>query len=363
MVSHMNTGAHFITGLSGTTLAEREKQLLAELKPSGIILFAKNIDVSDQKNWPEKLIGLIQSAKDAAEQDSFIVSIDHEGGRVHRLPAPCTRFPAACNWGLRAGEVGAAMAKELHSLGINLDFAPVLDIHSEPLNSVIGVRAFGTSPADVIQSAKDFLNGLQLNGVLGCGKHFPGHGATLADSHFELPVLNSTREELLKRELVPFKALMESNLQLLMTAHILLPRLDREKPASISKIIIHELLRQELGYNQAVITDALEMKALSKFTLETAVQAALEASTDLLLIATPDSELPLEQAARAARHIELTCKKNKELERRIEESKVRLKNLKAFLSDLPKPSSPQPWQKTLGRPEHQQLCSSIEGNK
>jgi len=306
----MNIGDSFIVGLEGPRLTPAEVDQLSWLKPAGIVLFKRNIDLSVGPRWPGVLSALIDEVKEATRRSNLIVSIDHEGGRVHRLPAPITHFPPACEWGDRSQEVGRIMGQELASLGVNLNFAPVFDILVEQSNRVIGDRAFGSYPEIVTERAMSFISGMEEQGVLGCAKHFPGHGATVEDSHFELPVCHLRKDELESSELIPFRKAIASGISLVMTAHVLFPSIDPENPATLSATIINGLLRKELGYNRAVISDALEMKALDGQLPRHAAIKALRAGVDLLLFATPrgsgsdESEvMPLVAAVDAAHEV------------------------------------------------------------
>ncbi|MCC6220004.1 MAG: beta-N-acetylhexosaminidase [Deltaproteobacteria bacterium] len=294
-------GKNFIVGLSGLTLTNREKELLSLLKPSGIIIFSHNID-KDDANWPNKLHLLINTAKEAIGNEHILVSIDHEGGKVHRLPPPVTHFPPARMWKEQCEGVGSCMGLELRALSINLNFAPVLDIHCEPQNQVIGNRAFSDCAEEVGDRAISFIKGMEGEGVLACAKHFPGHGATVADSHFELPVLNVPAPTIYKRELLPFRKAIQRGIHLLMTAHVLYPALDPLNPATTSSIILRDILRGELGFKGAVISDALEMNALSNISAEHLAVSTLRAGVDLLLVAKVDKQLPLEMACELGQH-------------------------------------------------------------
>ena len=184
-------GDHFFVGLRPTTeLDARDRALLADLKPAGVILYKSNFRHGEPyRDWLEGHERLIAAVRRAVGRERLFIAIDHEGGRVCRTPAPITRFSYASDWADRAAEVGRAMGRELASLGINLNFAPVLDIHSNPANPVIGARAFGTTSDAVIGAALAFVAAMQKEGVMACGKHFPGHGDTDKDSHYALPVL------------------------------------------------------------------------------------------------------------------------------------------------------------------------------
>jgi beta-N-acetylhexosaminidase len=215
----------------------------------------------------------------------MFIGIDHEGGRVCRTPAPITRFAYAARWAGQAGAVGHAMAVELASLGVNLNFAPVLDIHSNPANPVIGARSFGTNSEQVIAAGLAFMSGLQSAHVLACGKHFPGHGNTGQDSHHELPVLQEDLAALRARELRPFKAAIAAGIPMIMTSHMLLPKLDPREPVTLSRACNHELLREELGFKGVVVSDDIGMRAVSHlFDDPSAAARLLLAGTDMLVV-------------------------------------------------------------------------------
>src|ERR1700688_4759943 len=201
-------GRHFLIGLQkSVSLTEQDRRLLSALRPTGIILYRENFKHGvPYEEWLPPLRELIESARACVERETLLVTIDHEGGAVFRPPPPITNFGPAAKWASRSGEVGAAMGVELRSLGINLNYAPVVDIHTNPINPVIGSRAFGETPEIVAQAARNFLLTLEREGVVGCPKHFPGHGDTSVDSHYDLPVVRRSLDELRQRELLPFAA-------------------------------------------------------------------------------------------------------------------------------------------------------------
>ncbi|MBL7662618.1 beta-N-acetylhexosaminidase [bacterium] len=282
-------GIHFIIGLSGPALARDEAQILEVLRPAGIIIFSKNLT---QRDWATNLKNLISEVKVLTKRQNLLVSIDHEGGKVHRLPEPATRFPEAWYWDNDTVSVSLAMAKELSALGINLSFAPVLDIHSEPTNPVIAKRAFSDVPQTVARQGLQMLEALEVNGILACGKHFPGHGGTISDSHLELPVVTASEEMLRTRELVPFKAAIQAGVKMLMSAHVCYPAFDANCPATLSRKILNDLLRKELGYKHVVISDAIEMKALDDISREDVARQFLLAGGDMILIGQSDEQSP-----------------------------------------------------------------------
>ncbi|MEH2066787.1 MAG: glycoside hydrolase family 3 protein [Nostoc sp.] len=279
-------GHHLIVGISSNTLCEEDKRTLSELKPIGVIFFAKNfLDGTPYEVWLEKFKELNNQIRQYAERDSMFVTLDHEGGRVVRPPLPITRFPYALLLRSHAYEVAKATAVELKSLGINLSWAPVADIFSHPNNPVIGPRAFGSTPETAAQGACDYYLGLRDSGIIGCAKHFPGHGDTSQDSHIELPILNLTLEELRLRELIPFKSLIEAQIPLVMTVHILFPKIDADVPATLSQAILKNILRKELGFEGVVVSDDLDMKAISDmFTQAGTVERSFNAGCDLFIV-------------------------------------------------------------------------------
>jgi beta-N-acetylhexosaminidase len=196
--------------------------------------------------------------------------------------------------------VGAAVGRECLAAGFNLDFAPVLDVDTNPANPIIGQRAFGTTAAAVIAAAGPFLAGLHASGVLGCGKHFPGHGDTATDSHLELPVVQADPARVRAVELAPFRALA-AELPLVMTAHVLFPALDGERPATLSPTIIGSLLRGHCGFRGVVVSDDLEMAGVAgRYSVRERVRLGLEAGVQLFLVCRREDVLAEAVATAAA---------------------------------------------------------------
>ncbi len=325
-------GRHFLVGLSGETLSAQERKLLKALKPAGVIIFKHNLD-SDLKLWPERLYALLAESRELCQRESFVVSIDHEGGRVHRMLPPVTHFPEARQWQKSSHAVGAAMGKELAALGFNVNFAPLFDVDLEPKNTVINRRAFSSDPAQVAQWGCEFLAGMEGEGVLGCAKHFPGHGATCADSHHELPLLDVDPETLRAREILPFQIAIDNGVSLVMTAHVVYSQLDCHNPATLSPVIGRELLRRELGFCGVLVSDALEMSALSGVGVSEMLSGGLAASVDLLLIAQPRGELPLVVMERFVAKLEKLLSVDSSLEQAFLESSARLTSLERKLKN------------------------------
>ncbi|BAY61487.1 glycoside hydrolase, family 3-like protein [Calothrix brevissima NIES-22] len=295
-------GNHLILGISGTQLSDEDKRALSELQPVGVIFFAKNfLDDATYEIWLQTFRELIDQIREYAERDSMFFSLDHEGGRVVRTPVPITRFPYALSLQSRSRQVAQATAVELQSLGINLSWAPVADIYSHPENPVIGSRAFGTTAETAAKWAREYYLGLQESGILACAKHFPGHGDTSQDSHLELPILHLTKEDLRDRELIPFNALIAEQIPLIMTAHILFPKIDPDVPATLSRTILTNILREELGFSGVVVSDDLDMKAIAeRFTTKGTVAQAINAGCDLFIISRNINSSSLERTYQIA---------------------------------------------------------------
>lgn len=321
-------GNYFIVGLSGTALEESDKRVLGGLKPAGVLLLKRNFDHTvPYKEWISKLKKLLEDVHAYAERDKMIISLDHEGGRVHRVPPPLTLFPEAMQYRYRAAEVAKAMATEIKSIGVNLSWAPVVDIHSNPANPIIGNRAFGTTAQEVADNAIRFTHTLMAEGVLACAKHFPGHGDTETDSHLELPVVNASKQTLEARELFPFKIMAQENVPFMMTAHIIFQAIDSEWPATLSEKILSEILRNKFGYKGIIVSDDLDMKAVSKsFENDETLGKAFNAGCDMFIVARhPDgtSERPLT----LGKFVHECLKKRVLKEERLSESFERIKRL------------------------------------
>jgi beta-N-acetylhexosaminidase len=282
-----SVGDHFIVGLRPTTsLDPLDRALLRDLRPAGVILYKSNFchDLPYEA-WLSNHAKLVSDVREATGRDRLFIAIDHEGGRVCRTPAPMTRYNYARSWGDDAGAVGAAMGEELASLGVNLSFAPVLDIDSNPKNPVIGARSFGATAADVAAKALAFAREMEAKGVRACGKHFPGHGDTQVDSHLALPVIEATLDELRQRELLPFAAAVDAGLGMIMTSHILFKAIDPDWPATLSRKITHDLLREDLGFDGVIVSDDVSMRAVSRlFDNPDMAVNFMAAGNDMLMI-------------------------------------------------------------------------------
>ncbi|WP_434048689.1 MULTISPECIES: beta-N-acetylhexosaminidase [Sorangium] len=278
-------GQLIVGGFDGAEPPARYLRALAEGRRGGAILFRRNVpDVDATARLCQAL-----AAAGGPERPPFI-GIDQEGGRVTRLRAPFLALPPMRSLGelmdiplLR--RAARAVASELRAVGINLNFAPVLDVDSNPENPIIGDRAFGRDPHTVTRAAVAFLEGLQEEGVLACGKHFPGHGDTALDSHLALPTIAHGRGRLDEIELPPFRAASRAGVASLMTAHIVVEALDPGVPATLSRAICTGLLRDEIGFEGVLFSDDLEMAAIAAhYPVEEAATAAIWAGCDALLV-------------------------------------------------------------------------------
>lgn len=278
-----------IAGVPGTTLDKRQLRFLEQSGLGGIILFKRNYQNLAQ------LIELTNAIQKAITAESFEslpawIAVDQEGGRVQRFGEPFTVFPPAAEWGKinspkTCFEAGFVMGKELRAAGVNVDFAPVLDVPTELNKQAIGDRAFSIDPETVAHLGSAASRGLQKGGVLSVIKHFPGHGAVEQDSHMDLPVCHKTAEELELKEWIPFRRALRARCEGVMTAHILYPKIDPDRPATLSRKILQDILRKQLRHSKLIFSDDLEMGAIiKKYSLKDAAFLAIEAGCDQLLI-------------------------------------------------------------------------------
>lgn len=317
-------GQLIIGGFEGTTMTKDAKQMIRDWKLGGIILFANNLETPEQSM--ELLNGIKKENKD--HPLPLFISVDQEGGRVTRLPE-LSHLPTNLQIGQSGNEenaykYGELLANQLHAFGFNMNFAPVLDVNSNPNNPVIGNRSFGDDPQTVSDFGIQMMRAMQDSSIISAVKHFPGHGDTKEDSHESLPVINKTMEELSTLELLPFEQAISNGVDIVMTAHILLPEIDADYPATLSPRVITNILREQLGYNGVVITDDLTMGAITNdYGVADASLLAIQAGVDLVLVAhgpEPIAET-IERIRDAVESGELT-------EERINESVTRIVKLK-----------------------------------
>jgi beta-N-acetylhexosaminidase len=310
-------GQLIVGGFDGETLPARFRDALRARHRAGAILFRRNL--STLEGTRALCAALIEADTDAPP----FIAIDEEGGRVGRLPAPYTRLPpmrslAATSTLQELERVGDQLGSTLASLGFNLDFAPILDVDTNPANPIIGDRAFSADPHEAASRALAFAAGLGRH-VLTCGKHFPGHGDTHLDSHLALPVVDHDEARLRAIELVPFAAACPLRVDSMMSAHIVVNALDRGIPATLSRRVCTTLLRDELGFEGLLFSDDLEMKAVADmFPIEESAVRSIEAGCDVLLIC-KDEDLQ----DRAHRALVLSCERDSSFRERCVEAATR----------------------------------------
>ena len=299
MTTEQKVSQLLVAGIEGTQLGQDAVQAVQDYQVGGVILFGRNVESA----W--QLAELTNGLKDLnGDYTPLFLCVDQEGGRVDRMPPEVDDLPPALDFGAIADAgarmdacfaLGQTLAAQCAAFGFNMDFAPSMDIWSNPENTVIGDRAFGTDAATVTGAANEAALGILSGGVIPVAKHFPGHGDTAVDSHYGLPVVDKTLEELEERELVPFRQAIDTTcvygtygdaaIPAVMVAHILMTQLDPDWPASLSHKVVTGLLREELGFDGVVCTDDLTMGALSEtWGVGEAAVLAVEAGCDLLLV-------------------------------------------------------------------------------
>ncbi|HTR52261.1 MAG TPA: beta-N-acetylhexosaminidase [Kofleriaceae bacterium] len=357
-------------GFEGQTVPTDVRARLDAGRAGATVLFKRNLVYSRDGAGPElcdldALEALVRELHRAAPDGApALVTVDQEGGLVQRVREPATRWPPMfAHDGLPVGEdaavaeaVGRALGDELRALGFDVDFAPVLDVHTNAQNPVIGERAFGRDAETVTRRALAFARGLDAAGVIACGKHFPGHGDTDTDSHLELPRVDHDWDRLERVELEPFRRAAAAGLPMIMTAHVVFAALDRERPATLSPAVVGGLLRERLGFRGVVVSDDLDMKAISAhFGADHAAVAAVRAGCDVLLLCRDEHNQALAEEA-----LVREGERDPELRRRIAESAARVRELKrahaAKLARLPAVS-----RDVVGNLEHRRLADRLAG--
>lgn len=354
------TGQMLMTGFEGTTLNRQTEDLIRNHHVGGLILFSRNYEN------PEQLHTLIRNLQEAAASTStglpLFISVDQEGGRVARLTEPFTKYPPLCCVGHAQSEslasrFGRALATELKDVGINMDYAPVLDVHTRPENPIIGDRAIASDPQTVARLANAFIQGFRDAGVIPVGKHFPGHGDTRLDSHLDLPTVQRDAATLEAVELLPFKETIARGLEVVMTAHVIYTAWDEKNPATFSKTILQNILRQRLGFEGIIMSDDLEMKAVADYyDFDDMARIGIDAGLDMFLICNNTDK------ARAL-HDRLTQEvdKGSVALTRIQQSVKRILRLKQNLARPPsKPPDPDRWRAAHG-PLAQELQTYLPG--
>ncbi|MBP1948583.1 beta-N-acetylhexosaminidase [Virgibacillus litoralis] len=280
-------GQMIVAGISGTTLTKNTKKLVNHYKIGGIILYRENMQTPDQT---VKLTNKIR-AENSDNHLPILLGVDQEGGEISKLPGDLNEIPGNGKIGDRNNQeysykIGAHLGKMVKSFGFNLNFAPVLDVNSNPDNPVIGERSFGEDPKVVSNLGIQTMKGIQSQGTISVIKHFPGHGDTSVDSHLQLPTVNKTLMELENLELIPFKKAINNGADVVMVAHILLPQIDSEYPSSMSQQIISGLLRQQLNFSGVIVTDDMTMRAITNnYDIGNAAVQSVKSGSDMIMVA------------------------------------------------------------------------------
>lgn len=282
--TEQQAGQRLMVGFEGTGLNEDLKDLINRLKIGGIILFAGNLKSPDQI---KELCRSIQDYAKICQQPPLFIAVDQEGGQVARLQEPFTIFPGNPHMKTEEDAVHFAeiTAAELNQVGINMNMAPVMDVSPEGSGSIMAERTFGDNPAWVSRLGVKVIEHLQLNNIMAVAKHFPGIGRTTLDSHMDMPVLHDDLSVMEQFDLIPFEAGIQNRVSGVMLSHIFYTKLDPQWPASLSPQIAKNLLRKQMGFDGLVLTDDLDMGAISKhYDIHTAIHQILAADIDLALI-------------------------------------------------------------------------------
>ncbi len=372
---HREIGQLALVGFDGFSVTPEVASLARQFDLGGIILFKRNVES------PEQVAEIAWRARALSRDLPLWVGVDQEGGRVARVRAPLTEWPPMETLGRAdseelAGRFGTALALELTALGFSIDFAPVLDVLTNPQNPVInGGRAISGDPDTVSRIGAAIIRALQAGGVAACGKHFPGHGDTSVDSHFDLPLVEHPPDRLRAIDFVPFRGAMEAGVAGIMTGHLLVPAFDEERPATLSRAIVEGLLRDELGFDGLVFTDDMNMKAVAaRFTPGGAAVAAIAAGCDVLLLCGTDAAVQaevLEELIYAVEREELPWKRVEDALARQRAAKARFAALKPSPDPVSgevivpplhrdwRPLAPGALRRLVGRDEHQAIAAEM----
>ncbi|MDD4080401.1 MAG: beta-N-acetylhexosaminidase [Eubacteriales bacterium] len=353
MDERIQVGQHLFTGFLGPGIPAEFARTVREHKIGNVVLFARNVRSAPQL---KALCADIQALVQEATGYPAFIAIDQEGGAVSRLSEDCTAVPgamalAATGKPENSRVAGQITGRELQALGVNFNLAPVLDINSNPDNPVIGVRSFGDTPQEVTTFGVEMARGLMESGILCCAKHFPGHGDTAVDSHVGLPMVNKPLEELLAFELIPFQAAIEAGIPGVMSTHILFPQLDAEKvPATMSPVIMTDLLRGRMGFDGLILSDCMMMGAIADhYGTVKGMAQAVQAGVDLVF-ASHSAEL----AAQGAQQIRQDLRSGFLNANQFRASTERILRYKQAI----RPPAPETFA-IVGGPKHRRLSQSL----
>jgi beta-N-acetylhexosaminidase len=345
-------GQLLVAGFQGTTLPVELRAIAREFSLGGIIFFARNVES------PEQIAEVSVEARELVRDTPPWISVDQEGGRVARFKRPFTEWPPMASLGRAQNEdlarrFARALAAELKAVGVTLDFAPVLDILTNATNRVIGDRALGGEAALVGRLGVAIIEELQRESIAACGKHFPGHGDTIADSHEDLPLVEHSPDRLRAVEFEPFRAAVRAGVASLMVAHVLAPALDEARPSSLSPVILG-LIRNELGFDGVVFTDDLEMRAIAdRYTVPDATVQAVAAGCDAVLICGGNADTQvtaLEALVHAVEEERLPYARIEDALRRQQLMKERFMGQTASVHD---------WRTVIGRESHAAIAAEM----
>jgi beta-N-acetylhexosaminidase len=351
-------GQRVMVGFEGMTASTEVRQLVRDYGAGGVLLFARNVDS------PEQVADLVRElqaiAREAGHELPLLVAVDQEGGRVARLRAPWIVWPPLRALG-RTGSpdlayrMGQAFGEELSACGIHWDFAPSVDVDTNPANPVIGDRALSGNPAEVGRLGAAFVRGIQSQRVAACGKHFPGHGDTDLDSHLALPVVEHAKARLEEVELLPFREIIEAGVASIMSGHLLVRALDDEMPATLSSKVLDQLLRKGMGFAGVVVSDDLEMKGIAaRWPAGEAGQLAARAGCDVITVSqTPDAQVAAIEA------LVLAVESGAIGFRAMDEAASRVRQLKSTYALPYRDPDPQQARRAAGPGEHQALAQEI----
>ncbi len=346
-------------GFHGTRASASLLERIAAGRCGSTILFKRNLEIAGDLIDLDALCRLTgELRRSAPDGTPCTIAVDQEGGLVQRVRAPATVWPpmrahdrATGDVELLAERVGLAMGRELRALGFDIDFAPVLDVHTNPDNPIIGDRAFGSEPETAARRALAFARGLAMAGVLACGKHFPGHGDTATDSHLELPRVDHSMERMERVELVPFARAAAAGIPMIMTAHVVFSAIEPGVPATLSHAAITGLLRDKLGYRGVIVSDDLDMKAI--VDPAAAAIAAIRAGCDVLLLCNNEQTQDLVEAA-MRRELE----RDSEFRAMIGEAAARVRAMKRAHAEV---QQVYPGREVVGSAEHRALAAELCG--
>lgn len=348
-----NLGQLFITGISGTSLTDEEKVFLEEENIGGVILFSNNYES------PGQLAELVNEIQACRQHYPLFIATDHEGGRVQRFKNQFTEFPPMLDLGLtespkKCFEAHSIMAKELSACGVNVNFAPVCDVFSNENNKVIGDRAFAKTVDEVSLFVSSAIRGLQTNNVMACAKHFPGHGSTTKDSHYDLPVIKKSLADLKEQDIEPFVKAVRSRVEFVMMAHLQVDCIDPEMPTSLSSKA-YQMLREELKFKKIIVTDDMEMKAISdRYSYGEAATLALKAGADVVEYRSMDT------CREALEGVKEAYKKKELLKKEVDEKLDRINQVKkSYLSEYNILYIPDV-EKSLGSSEHKMFLTDLQ---